>query len=598
MRPPDRQGIGTAARGCPARNLTQIVRQMQKGRDKIIMKPLFPYNNETFEKDVFDLDADAKDSDPVMKRALFKGFLNHMKSDNDRIVPDKRGCECLFVRGFVRDKMGYDFPLIARDFVKHEAAHFNEYQEWGYFDDLPQRSDMDEFWKRTMVRTMYTAAKKGSEYSLELLKYLFKTYYSKLYKSFKRFRVISADEVISLAQRDDKDDDRMDIYMMSIVLCMTDIYGIRTKQDCDSLYFLLNEQFKEFEKREEVAEIKFPEGHFEQCKQEIDAMFGDAHSAARAMKQTEKFLRKILEYEGFSGDFVNRTRNFGYGPIGDLYRTLELLKLAYPNREFTKNEILLYSGIYVPTDALLHTANALYDALIDVMGLGDDAIYEPEETLFDPDKVMSKANVKKQEEKQAEKNPEPMTEDKEPEAEQEYPQELRMQELENLRDKLHSQEQENAHLRNKLREAKHQQEKLGDLLDELENNRQELAALRSHLYNLTEYEEMQKVANVDAMVADLEKKRVTIIGGHINWVQKMKKLFPQWNFISPNVSISNDNNWVKNADHVYFFTDTLSHSVYNKFVQAVRSQEVPFGYIHGVNIDLNVKQIWDEIVRG
>lgn len=44
------------------------------------------------------------------------------------------------------------------------------------------------------------------------------------------------------------------------------------------------------------------------------------------------------------------------------------------------------------------------------------------------------------------------------------------------------------------------------------------------------------------------------------------------------------------------FTDTLSHSVYNTFIQQVREEQIPLGYIHGVNIEANVKQMWDELI--
>lgn len=51
-----------------------------------------------------------------------------------------------------------------------------------------------------------------------------------------------------------------------------------------------------------------------------------------------------------------------------------------------------------------------------------------------------------------------------------------------------------------------------------------------------------------------------------------------------------------NVDYVYFVMDTLSHSVYYTFIQIARTSKVPFGYIHGVNIDANIKQIWTEVV--
>ena len=52
---------------------------------------------------------------------------------------------------------------------------------------------------------------------------------------------------------------------------------------------------------------------------------------------------------------------------------------------------------------------------------------------------------------------------------------------------------------------------------------------------------------------------------------------------------------VRKADKVYFFTDTISHSTYYRYVNVCREHKVPFGYIHGVNTDTNVRQIYREM---
>jgi len=83
-----------------------------------------------------------------------------------------------------------------------------------------------------------------------------------------------------------------------------------------------------------------------------------------------------------------------------------------------------------------------------------------------------------------------------------------------------------------------------------------------------------------------------IIGGHSNWVSKMKKEFPDWVYVNPEASGSTDVSIVDKADHVYFFTDTISHSKYYQFMNVVRERKVDFGYIHGVNIEKNIRSIY------
>lgn len=53
---------------------------------------------------------------------------------------------------------------------------------------------------------------------------------------------------------------------------------------------------------------------------------------------------------------------------------------------------------------------------------------------------------------------------------------------------------------------------------------------------------------------------------------------------------------VEKADHAFFFTDTISHSRYYQFMKAIREKKVDFGYIHGVNIEKNIRDIYREVV--
>lgn len=52
------------------------------------------------------------------------------------------------------------------------------------------------------------------------------------------------------------------------------------------------------------------------------------------------------------------------------------------------------------------------------------------------------------------------------------------------------------------------------------------------------------------------------------------------------------------ADNVYFFTDTISHSTYFKYMNVVKEHGVDFGYIHGVNIENNMRQMYRELKKG
>lgn len=49
------------------------------------------------------------------------------------------------------------------------------------------------------------------------------------------------------------------------------------------------------------------------------------------------------------------------------------------------------------------------------------------------------------------------------------------------------------------------------------------------------------------------------------------------------------------ADCLFFFSDTLSHATYGKFIRVVRTHHIPFGYLHGTNIPQTVRQIFRQL---
>ena len=181
--------------------------------------------------------------DIMVGRAAIKDLMNRMNPESERVSPDKHGCENIFASVFVNNDMFYDFPLIARDFLKHEAANMQNYKDLGYGDDMPQCGSFDKLWQRTIVHLMYEGAKQGSEYCISLFKSLFKTYYSKLYRSFKRFSAFSMNEILALS----KEEGQINSSIVTIILCMAEMFDIKIKEECDVFYYMLNEKYAEID---------------------------------------------------------------------------------------------------------------------------------------------------------------------------------------------------------------------------------------------------------------------------------------------------------------------------------------------------------------
>ena len=68
------------------------------------------------------------------------------------------------------------------------------------------------------------------------------------------------------------------------------------------------------------------------------------------------------------------------------------------------------------------------------------------------------------------------------------------------------------------------------------------------------------------------------------------------NGLSQDVPAIEGDRLLDGADMVYFFTDYLSHSTYGRFVRLVRENRIPFGYIHTVNVESLVRQVFEDLV--
>ena len=107
----------------------------------------------------------------------------------------------------------------------------------------------------------------------------------------------------------------------------------------------------------------------------------------------------------------------------------------------------------------------------------------------------------------------------------------------------------------------------------------------------------EETISIEKMKEEIKNMRIVIIGGHPNWTYKVKKAFPDWVFVNPDATGSTDPSIVDKADKVYFFTDIISHSNYYRYMNIVKDRKVNFGYIHGVNIEKNIKQIYLEMIE-
>ncbi len=137
------------------------------------------------------------------------------------------------------------------------------------------------------------------------------------------------------------------------------------------------------------------------------------------------------------------------------------------------------------------------------------------------------------------------------------------------------------------------------MISKYESERDELIALRSFAYNSTKHEDLPDEADIEQMKKAISGKKIAIIGGHPNWISKIKKTFPDWSYIQINESSRYIAGEFGSYDRVYFFTGFISHKDYYRYVATLRKDNVSFGYMNGdVNIEKNIVQIYNDIMEG
>lgn len=504
-------------------------------------------------------------------------------------IPDTYGCECLFVDFFINDEMREDFPLIARDFYSHEFTNIPEHQDVEYFDLLSGEDWPELMFNRFTLGLMMNAVNSGSEYTKALFLYLHKTYYKKEYRTIKKFRTMSFGELLALAE---PEEERSPYYAnLSRVLCIAKMYGIKIDEECNAVYGILNEYRDKFCLSGGFSFDEAVDDSFKECRKEIDERFSPKKLYSLDAKMS-KFLGNVFQWLGYSPEYADWCDESDRGVEDRLTIVLSILKKTFPKskREYSAEELTLYGMILHCASAMACNSSWLAETLR-TLAYGESGTFYYDEfpPKFHPENIQgitgSAGNVKIESQVKDVAEHARTDDDRRDEP-------VLLEEVDQLRRKVHKLESDNSSLRAGLAEKRRLEEESKDIRQQLEAANHELAALRNYVYNLTESDKPITDKTIESMKEEIAGCRIVIVGGHSNWLSKMKKEFPDWIFVNPKASGTIDVSIVDKADYVYFFTDTISHSKYHQFMNVIRERKINFGYIHGVNIEKNIRDIY------
>lgn len=539
-------------------------------------------------------DTDWKDmlggSSPMSWSDLPDHLRRHLKTrEFNGPKPETAGTDMYFIHNFVTPDMELDFERIEADFLKHCYTRLREFAEvqWYAYEEA-KFSSPEVSHQHLIVGLMLNGTRTGDEYCMALIRYLFKTYHKPLYRQLKRFKSLTGDEVLSLCLHEGE----LDLGHVAIILTMCVIDQIPVADSCGFFYEYMDDLRKDREKRcEEKSEFEVLDGDlFKECEalaeQWCDAETENGRNIFKWYKSwqnEDKFVKVCLKDQGYPEDYVLRSAGTFLGYAVEFGRTLAILRTAFPKKDFSFEEVQRYAHLYSAISALIHVSEELDEVNKNLLGLYENADWY-EETLFHPENIL----IPKHREPEtntasalASVHTKAKTEDGQPPAD-----------TEDLKAMLARKTTELKSLRLQYASAMRARKEAEAILEKAQADRQELIALREFVYNMEHSIPEPDQLSTERMKEAISSKRYVIIGGHVNWINKLRAEFPGWTYIPLTSYNTADPSVLDNKDMIFFFTDYISHTAYTKFIHIARDRKMKFSYLHGVNMDQVIKQIY------
>lgn len=117
----------------------------------------------------------------------------------------------------------------------------------------------------------------------------------------------------------------------------------------------------------------------------------------------------------------------------------------------------------------------------------------------------------------------------------------------------------------------------------IQQNAQELSNLRTYVYLMSKEEDEEVLPKqTEEETIAWKNRRVVVVGGHVNWQNKLKELFPKWHFVAAGQNCW-DGEVIKGKDFIICNTEILNHACYYKVI-AQKSKAQQLLYVHSNNI--------------
>lgn len=538
-------------------------------------------------------------------------YIDDLSLENES--DSEEGIEFYFVNEFITGDLRVEISAIAKDFFancadvckqvdkKKDELHAVDYFT-GDYDKASYKINMigDQF-SLMIIHYLYYDTKLGNEFCKKQLIVLHRTFHKKEYNSIKRFSKLTGYDIFDILGDDMSDGSAARIIVISRLL------GIEIEKDrnFEVICKLTNKHLREDIPKEKYSKIYDGDYHDEDC---------------------ESFDRNLF----IAKDIVN-------GYLAAYKKDITIIKTCIRNtayRYFSVNEKLynmsiienwLRNGSIFVTNTVEAVANALSDPdyeydytdpqvvkdasdderfqmlnelmmasfinfMMQIVFAGNLSAISDNWFLFNDDNHSKLYKSMVTDKSVDEAGPDDCKQD-EPDDRADL-----IAQINELKSQVKMQESEISSLRGENKKVKSLQRELDKLKYESADDKKELAALRSFVYELDKESETETAKNnIENMKKALKNKRLTIIGGHQNFVNYLKQEFPDWTYTATEVRSDIPLSKLVNQDLTVFCAEHICHAFYYKYLHMARKNNLKIGYMQGSNINQIITQLYNQL---
>lgn len=146
-------------------------------------------------------------------------------------------------------------------------------------------------------------------------------------------------------------------------------------------------------------------------------------------------------------------------------------------------------------------------------------------------------------------------------------------------------------LEEELKKTKKELQRLQSELQKREDQSKEFAALREYVYSLNNESAPEQEKSIEELADRIQQKKIAVIGGHPNWINKMKDVLPNVLFVEVD-ELNRDLSFVDNLDAVFVSTTFFNHTFYRKLMKYMNNNNTKLYYLSGkINVELTLKEM-------